>query len=986
MRNSSSALKLASILALLSWPATLRALDPARNPSQYVRSRWGPERGLPNGPIYAISQTRDGYLWIGTERGLLRFDGFNFELQEAKSPIGTPVTHVLGLLEAPGGGLWVRMRRTAQTFHYWDGKTFADPFHKAKPPHPSVSAMTSGANGELLLWALQGEPFAGVLRDGVAQVLASPSNFSRSPVLCLVQDKAGDLWVGTRDAGLFRVRQGRVEAVREGLPDLKVNSLAVGPTGELWVGTDAGLARWDGSRLTQGGALEELRGVPILSLATDRDGNLWAGTNEHGLLRVNASGLQWMEGRQAKGRQAITTLFEDREGNLWVGSGSGLERIRDSAFVSYSQAEGLPSDPHGAVALDDTGAVWGAPVAGGLWQMKEGRVRPIDVDGIGRDVVYSIAACADGLWLGRQSGRLTLLPKLGNPQSWNVGDSVFAVHCARDGAVWAGTLSKGAFRLKDGRSESFAKSSGLAANTINAIFESRNGSVYFATPEGLREYSAGLWRSHSLPNLNCFAEDRAGALWAGGDQGMFRWDGKRWQRYPAMPDDVRGMAIDANGDWWVATTESILRIGKEARREYGSDDGLRTTGGVKRQTPLASDSQGRLWFATNRGVAFVDPQKLKKSSPDAIPRIQAITADGKPLSAFSHAPGGAQRVILRYAGLSLAAPEEVRYRYRLDGFDGKWSEMTSAREALFTNLTPGDYRFRLMARNAEGEWSPTEESLHFIVDPQYWQTWWFRLTAIGMAVGLVAVAWRMKRRQWRQELQLRFEERLAERTRIAQELHDTLLQGFLGASMQLHVATEALPSESPQRKPFERVAGLMSQVIDEGRNALRGLRSSPAERVGLAKELADAPMQMGFSGKANYQVVVHGDSRAFDPAAREEIYRIGREAILNAFRHAQAESIEVELLYSARAFRMKVCDDGCGMDPQILEAGRPGHWGLAGMRERARKFGAELVVRSRVDAGTEVELSAPAARVFAKDSARNWTERLTAWMNRKEAA
>jgi signal transduction histidine kinase len=244
----------------------------------------------------------------------------------------------------------------------------------------------------------------------------------------------------------------------------------------------------------------------------------------------------------------------------------------------------------------------------------------------------------------------------------------------------------------------------------------------------------------------------------------------------------------------------------------------------------------------------------------------------------------------------------------------------------------------------------------------------------------------MRLRQWRQEMQLRFEERLAERTRIAQELHDTLLQGFLGASMQLHVATEALPAESPQRKPFERVAGLMSQVIDEGRNALRGLRSQSTGKAGLAKELADTPGSMGFVVGENYRVIVDGEARRIEPAAREEIYRIGREAILNAFRHASAENIEVELFYTSRSFRMRVRDDGCGMDPQLLESGKPGHWGLAGMRERARKFGAELVVRSKVAGGTEVELAAPGSRVFAKDRTRNWTDRLTAWMNRKEAA
>lgn len=984
MRNSNSGLNLVLVLAAV-WP--LWSLDASRNSSQYVRHKWGVEQGLAPGPIYAISQSRDGYLWLGTERGLLRFDGFEFELREEKSPLGVPVTHVLGLLPAPGGGLWVRMRRTAQSLYYWDGKAFRDAFHKQKSPHPSVSAMAPGANGELLLWALSGEPFAGVLRDGRAQRLAEPQGFSRSPVLSLLQDRLGALWVGTRDAGLFRVFEGKVEAVRDGLPDLKVNALTLGSQGELWVGTDAGLARWDGRRLEQGGALQELRGIPILSLLTDREGNIWAGTNERGLLRLNSSGLEWMEGKDARGRQAVTTLFEDREGNLWVGSGSGLERIRDSAFVNFSQAEGLPSEAHGAIALDAEGGLWAAPVDGGLWHRKNGVVRRVVADGLDRDVVYAIATNDRGVWLGRQSGRLTLLPYAGGAtQSWNLGDSVFAVHCARDASVWAGTLSSGAVHLKNGSLQPFTKGSGLAANAVQALFESRSGAMFFSTPAGLREFSGGQWRKHPLQGVNCFAEDRQGNLWAGGDDGVSRWDGQRWHRYPAMPEGVRSLTMDAHGDWWIATTERILRLGKEGRRDYGGDDGLRATGGVKRHRALAAGSDGRIWFATNRGVAFVDPAKLRETSPDAIPHIHTLLADGAALSGTMRVPEGTHRLILRYAGLFLGAPQEVRYRYRLDGFDDKWSDATAAREALYTNLPPRDYRFRLMTRNAEGDWNPTEASLAFSVAPQYWQTWWFRLAGAAAAAALLALAWRMRLRQWRQEMQLRFDERLAERTRIAQELHDTLLQGFLGASMQLHVATEALPADSPQRKPFERVASLMSQVIGEGRNALRGLRSQAAGQAGLAKELADAPVAMGFSGASQYRVIVDGEARALEPSAREEIYRIGREAILNAFRHARAENIDVELLFTSRSFRMRVRDDGCGMEPQILESGKPGHWGLTGMRERARKFGAELIVRSRVGAGTEVELAAPGARVFAQDTVRTWTERLTAWMNRKEAA
>lgn len=968
----------------LVWQAW--ALDPARNATQYVRQRWGVEQGLPSGPIYTMAQGQDGYLWIGTESGLVRFDGIGFEVRQEKSPLRTAVTHVLGLLPAAGGGLWVRMRRPAQTLLRWDGGGFRPAFASSVVPQPSVAAMAQKANGDLLIWGLRGEPFAGVLRGGQVERLAAPEGFSRSPVLCLLEDRKGDLWVGTRDAGLYRVRGGLVEAVREGLPDAKVNALALGRQGELWVGTDAGLARWDGKRLVEVEAARELRGVPVLSLEGDRNGNLWAGTHERGLWRMNDKGSEWMDGPEARGRQAITALLEDREGNLWVGSGSGLERIRDSAFVSITTAEGLPARRHGAIAVDAEGGVWGAPIRGGLWRRKDGELRNVAEEGLAGDVVYSMATNAEGVWLGRQSGRVTWLDaRTRRGKSWELGDSVFAIHCTRGGAVWAGTLSRGAFRWSQGRWEEFGKQSPLESNTVQAIYESADGALWFATPHGVREHREGRWKKHALQGVNCFAEDRQGALWAGGDGGMFRWDGEDWRPLLQSPQSVRGMAMDAYGDWWVATTDRVMRLGKEGYREYRSEDGLRSNSGVKRQHSVYADGQGRIWFASNDGVAYVDPKELRENSPLAIPKVQAVVADGQEVPNAGRAPEGTQRLVLRLAGLFLGAPQEVHYRYRLDGFDEKWSEVTSAREALYTNLPPRDYHFRLQVRNPEGNWNPEEATVQFTMMPRYWQTWWFRLGVVGGLAGLVALAWHWRLRKWRQEMQLRFEERLAERTRIAQELHDTLLQGCLGASMQLHVATEALPVEAPQRKALERVGYLLSQVTEQGRNALRGLRSEREGKAGLAKELADAPATMGFASAARFQVVVDGEVREMEVSAREEIYRIGREAIVNAFRHAAAESVEVELFYAPRKFRMRVRDDGRGMEPQVLEAGKPGHWGLAGMRERARRFGAELTVRSRSGAGTVVELAAPGVRVYARGARPKWWERLGRWRKGKEA-
>jgi signal transduction histidine kinase len=329
-----------------------------------------------------------------------------------------------------------------------------------------------------------------------------------------------------------------------------------------------------------------------------------------------------------------------------------------------------------------------------------------------------------------------------------------------------------------------------------------------------------------------------------------------------------------------------------------------------------------------------------------------------------------RRLTFHYSGLSLAVPERVKYRYMLEGFDRGWSDPVSAREAVFTNLAAGHYRFRVVATNSDGEWNGNEASLAVQIEPEFWQTGWFRSTAALGGVGLVLLFYRLRLHQLTRRMNLRFEERLAERTRIAQELHDTLLQGFLSASLQLHVAVEHVPAESPARPRLTRILELMQQVIEEGRNAVRGLRSTAGDAGNLEQALARVPEELGSPGGVDFRIVAEGPPRLLHPMIRDEVYRVGREAVVNAFQHAQASLIEVEIEYSARQLRLLVRDNGAGIDEQVLRSGREGHWGLSGMRERAERIGAKLRVWSRAAAGTEVELSVPGEIAFVRGASR----------------
>ena len=980
-------------LVLICSLGVASAIDPNRTISQYVHDTWSTDNGFPKGPVYSISQSPDGYLWIGTESGLVRYDGLRFRQMQSGATELPPLTHVLGLVTDRDGTLWAQLRRPTM-LRYRDDE-FKDVMGALGRARSSVAGMGRAADGSLLLWVLDGEGSAIVLRNGKFETVAAPINFTRSPVLSLTQTKNGDVWVGTRDAGLFQMRGGKTVRIAEGLPDLKVNALAPSAD-ELWVGTDNGVVHWDGSKLNTTGVPASLNGVQALTLAVDRDANLWVGTNSQGLARLNAHGVSWVGDRRSA-NEAVTALFEDREGSLWTGSANGLERFRDSAFVTYSVPERMPSEDNGPIYADPAGSLWFAPTQGGLWSMRNGSPRPVTDSGLASDVIYSIASGKDGLWVGRQRGGLTVL----TPQHGSITytatqglaqNSVYSVYQSSDGAIWAGTLSGGVSRLDQGRFTTYTNENGLAANTVVSIAETSGNAMWFGTPQGLSALKNGKWTTYGsrdgLPseNVNCLLRDSSGLLWIGTANGLAFWSEGHLQPATRTSDVLReqilGIADDRKGSLWIATANHVVRVNRDKLlrggftasdlREFTIADGLRGTEGVKRSYSVVSGPEGQIWFSMNRGISTVDPGRLTGNSLPAIVRIQTLSADGAPIGLKGpiHVPGGSKRITAEFAGLSLSVPERVRYRYTLEGFEKDWSSPDASREAVYTNLSPGPYRFRVIASNADGVWNPQEADLPFVVDPLVWQTWWFRL-AVAMALGLATLGlYRLRLRQLTRQLNLRFEERLAERTRIAQELHDTLLQGFLSVSMQVHVAADGLPADSHVKPTLTRALQRMGQVIEEGRNAVRGLRSSKSISLDLEHAFSLVRQELGQLAKeeVDFRVIVDGPQRPLHPLLRDEVYRIGREALINAFRHSRGSQIEIELKYTSSQLRVRVRDNGSGIDPKIVGAGREGHWGLSGMRERADRIGARFHVFTRASAGTEIELTIPGHLAFQDHS------------------
>ena len=1074
LRNSPSSHKRFSITQRLALPLLSLALGGflqgawAKNrgtvASEYIHDTWGSERGFPGGTITSIAQSGDGYLWIGTERGLIRFDGLNFHLFQQVGPSPAPIGPVQGLMTDADGTLWIQLQST-KILRYHEGQ-----FEPGRGEVEfGVTAMARGTNGSVLVSSLALGPLR--YRNGKFLVLASasgspnspltpnpqttrsqnvPENWStgvathriadpNSPVLSMAETSDGKIWLGTRDKGLFVLQNGQISPIQGGahnsdLNPKKINGLLPLPNGQLWIATDDGVLLWNGSELTRDSVPVPLRHLAVLFILRDRDANIWLGTT-HGLLRFNSEGLSSLDDNRSQ--SPVTALFQGREGNVWIGGAQGLERYRDTTFVTFSTAEGLPSERNGAVYVDGDQRTWLAPLDGGLYWLKSGTTSRITAEGLNHDVVYSIAGRGNDIWLGRQHGGLTHLHFNGlttnaaiSAQTYThaqglAQDSVFAVFESSDGAVWAATLSSGVSRLKDGRFTTYTSADGLPSNSITSMAESPDGTMWFATPRGLASLSNARWQVYTvhqgsasnatvspdgrLPStdiptnvgspseegllsndLDALLPDSQGVLWLGTATGLSMLQSGHIlspaNMPPALHDHIYGIAEDKNGWLWLAAAGHVLRVSRaqllagtlsgSSLREYDIADGLRGTEGVQRQQSVFSDPRGHIWFSTNRGLSVVDPERAARIAPPALVHIDSISADGSPFDsrAAIRIPSGHQRITLTFAGLSLSMPERVRYRYQLEGFDRGWSEPVITREAIYTNLGPGTYHFHVMASNSDGVWNDAPATLAFDLLPAFYQTSWFYLACFlaAAAIAWFSYVWRV--RLVSQRLDLQFRERLSERTRIARELHDTLLQSFQGLTLHFQRARNLLPDRPAEAmETLDRALEGAEQAIVESREAILDIRSPALADADLAHQITALGHELEgtvpVSAIPAVEVLIEGVVLPLHPFELQEIFRIAREALRNAFSHAQARRIEVEIAYGKKQFRLRIRDDGKGIDPLVVAEGeRAGHFGMPGMRERAKRIGGQLDVWSEPGAGTEIELSVPGSIAYRPPS------------------
>lgn len=1004
------------LLGLIVVTTPAQALDPHRAISQYIRDSWKTENGFPGGAVSAIAQAADGYLWIGSEKGLTRFDGLEFRVYAQAEPDGLPFGTVKQLFTDNSGNLWILLEST-KIIRYHD-RSFEYGRDQAQE---GITAIGRGRSGSPLFSSLAfgtltyaGGKFQSLLSSPNASLTSttkayddlssrrswttsvSSHHFAEpgSPATSIAQTSDGKIWLATEDRGLFYATEHGLSAVPTPQSATDISSLLALDNGVLWVGTEKGLFRWDGKMLTQEGIDPVLRHAHVRAMIRDRDANIWIGTST-GLVRLNEDGIA-IDDDTPEHSGPVTALFEDREGNLWLGRPQGIERLRDSAFITYSIAD-APSESSGPIYVDSNERTWFALFKrGALRWFKGNRGGNVTVDDLNNDVIYSIAGDRNDLWIGRQRGGLTHLLYDGESiaaktytQSDGLAENgVYAVYRSRDGSVYAATLSSGVSQYTNGHFTTYTTANGLVSNTVSAIEETADGAKWFGTPTGLSVLRNGQWSSfariNGLPsdNITCLLAAPDGILWIGTVSGLaYLRDGKIHipsQMYSPLHEAILGMAIDQSGTLWISSSNHVLSVkadklfstipDKAYIHEYGLDDGLAGTQGVKRFKSVVTDAQGRIWFSMNRGLSVVDPVRAAHAPIPAIVQIENVSADGNSIDLRTpvRLPADNHRLTFSYSGVSLSAPERVRFKYKLDGFDEKWSDPVATRSAVYTNLTWGSYKFHVIASNSDGVWDDEGATLDFSIPPRWYQTGMFRILSVLTALLAAWTIYRLRVRQIAKGMSARFDERLAERTRIARELHDTLLQTIQGSKLLAEDALDTATEPERMHGAMKQLSMWLDQAGQEGRAALNSLRTSSIERNDLADSFRRAGEECGNQSSMTVTCSVIGHPRNLHPIVRDEVYRIGFEAIRNACTHSTGSRLEIELKY-AQDLTLRVGDNGIGIDPVIISSGREGHFGLQGMRERAARIGGKVTIASSPESGTHITVVVPGNIIFRKD-------------------
>jgi signal transduction histidine kinase/streptogramin lyase len=774
-------------------------------------------------------------------------------------------------------------------------------------------------------------------------------------------------------------------------------------TGATWFCTGAGVARLSGNSIHRYSPYGAPYAQGALTLIEDRQGNVWVFT-KRGLFRCTPTSLEPL----AAG-VSVRSLFSDRDDNLWVGTnGDGLVRFKDRPVRMFTTAEGLPNNIPMTVLARRDGSIWVGNNCGGLSVFDGWRFKIYDErDGLSNSCVWALAEDdKNDLWIGTWGGGLFRFreghfTQYSLPQGL-LSNVIRSIITARDGSLWIAT-TEGLSHMVNGRFHNYTTADGLSSNRVGAVYQDLRGIIWAGTSRGIDRMTGDRFEALSSPQeifdprYISLGEGPSGNLYAfSAPKGISRIDGNQLVRVNSDLD-VLSFADFEGRDLWFSGGNGIFRLAAfsvspttqdtVAPLDYfsvGRADGLNSTQCSIGAPNMAITRDGHLWVATVQGLALLDLPRLPRTNRKAAIFMEEVTVEREkqPIRKELVLPPGTHHLELKFDSIEFASPEKIRFQYRLDGVDPVWLDADATRTAVYTSIPLGAHSFHIRACNSDGAWDRAGIVYKVSQRPYYYETTWFRLFALAVAASLITGIYLLRLRRMAGQLQSRFEERLAERTRIARELHDTLLQSFHGLIFRFQAAVNLLPARPTDAKQtLESALDDAAQAITEARDAVHELRSSAVVTSDLAAAVTVLGEELAVHHTAaaanqdspTFLVEVEGKPRDLHPILRDEIYRIAGEGLRNAFRHARARRVEVEIRYDERQLQVRIRDDGIGIDPSLLShEGRAGHWGLTGMRERAKHIGGEVDVWSDLGAGTEIELRIPASIAYQTYTGRGF--------------
>lgn len=981
------ALRLCTVLA--AGPASVGvAADPATLGDVH-HTAWTLADGAPV-DIWALAQASDGQLWLGTGTGLYRFDGVQFRRHDP-APGGLASTNITALSLFGDDEAWVG--------YHAGGASRLGPAGVEHFPleagFPPGMVYRFERDGDGVTWVATESGLAR-LRDGRWQRLGDDDGYGHDHADWLLLGSDGTLWVATGSTVVY-LPPGAPRFLGTGVAGTRHGVLAQDDAGRMWYSDRRyGTGPLPAPEATAAPGTATAAGArwPFAAkrMRFDRSGALWATDGERGgVLRAlpGQPAPQRHERRHGLTSDVAVPVLEDREGNIWVGTNLGLNRYRprdvhlieagkSAALAHFALfrtadgrarlvqdgvvyqieghrlrrlADGLPQ-PLAGVA-DDSGMTWLLGETG-VWRWPSESAQPVaqalPFAGAGRDVLAMAADGRGGLFLsGRAAGihhfdgfawRHLQVPVRG-PVTVLAADGC-------DG-LWVGAGSNRVALRKDGRWRVFDGDGALRVGAVTAIHCAR-GQVLIAGERGLARFRDGDVRSLAaaqvggLVNVTGIAADAA-SWWFNGSAGLVQMAADELDRAYDDPAHLPG------------------------HRVFDQLDGMPGVALQARPAPtLAIDRDGVLLIAGNQGAAWLDPARIRRN-----PWPPKATIHGLATDAGAALPGDGQRlpegttqVRFDYGAASLTVPERVHFRYRLDGVDADWQDAGNRRQAFYSNLGPGPYRFQVMAANNDGVWSTEGAALDFSIAPTFLQSRGFLVACALLVLTVLWLLHQVRVRTASARLRERLEAGHQERERIARELHDTLLQGFQGLLLRFQAIADQLPQRTPVRDQLDAALDRAEQVLGEGRDRVSGLRGESTGEGSLADALREVGKDYASAGPVDFQVQVRGEPRPLRPLVQDELFLVGREALVNAFLHAQARRVAVDIRHGASALELAIQDDGCGLDPRLLAAGsRRGHWGLAGMHERSQRLGGTLAIHSSAGTGTRVSVQLAARRAYS---------------------